>query len=138
MLYILDTDHVSLLQRGHRQVVSNLTHVDVHDRAVTIITAAEQMQGRLAVIRRARTEADAARAFSSLQNTIAFYQTVQVLPYNEKAYTRFVQLRRQKIRVGTQDLRIATIALSHQAILVTRNTRDFSLIPELSLEDWSV
>jgi tRNA(fMet)-specific endonuclease VapC len=138
MLYVLDTDHVSLLQRGHKQVVANLARIDVNERAVTIITAAEQMQGRLAVIRRARTEAEAARAFVSLQNTIAFYQTVQVLPYNEEAYTHFARLRQQKIRIGTQDLRIATIALSHQAILATRNTRDFSLIPELGLEDWTL
>lgn len=96
------------------------------------------MQGRLAVIRRARTEADAARAFVSLQNAIIFYQTVQVLPYNEEAQARFEQLRRRRIRIGTQDLRIAAIALSHQAILVTRNTRDFSLVPELNLEDWSI
>lgn len=138
MLYILDTDHISLLQRGQQQVIANLSRVDVADRAVSIVTVAEQVQGRLAVIRRARTEAEAARAFTNLQNTIAFYQTVQVLPYNDEAAAKFEQLRQRKIRIGTQDLRIAAIAISHNATLITRNARDFGRVPDLSLEDWSV
>jgi tRNA(fMet)-specific endonuclease VapC len=138
MRYILDTDHISLLQRGHQQVMANLSRVDVTNRAVTIVTVAEQVQGRLAVIRRARTEAEATRAFTNLQNTIAFYQTVQVLPYNEEAAAKFEQLRQRKIRIGTQDLRIAAIAISHDATLITRNARDFGRVPDLSLEDWSV
>jgi tRNA(fMet)-specific endonuclease VapC len=73
-----------------------------------------------------------------LQNSIAFYQTVQVLPYNDEAATKFEQLRQQKIRIGAQDLRIAAIVLSHQATLITRSTRDFSRVPDLSLADWSV
>jgi tRNA(fMet)-specific endonuclease VapC len=137
MLYILDTDHISLLQRGQQPVIANLSRVDKAYRAVTIITVAEQMQGRLAVIRRARTEIEAARAFASLQNTIAFYQSIRVLPYNEEAQSIFAQLRQQKIRVGTQDLRIAAIALSYRATLVTRNGKDFDRIPGLILTDWS-
>lgn len=89
------------------------------------------------MVRRAETEAEAARAFASLNHTIAFYQTVQVLLYDEGAQARFAQFRQQKIRIGTQDLRIAAIALSHRATLVTRNTRDFSQVPGLALVDWS-
>lgn len=138
MLYILDTDHVSLLQRGNQQVVACLSGVDFNDRAVTIITVSEQIQGRLAVIRRTQTESDASRGFANLQSTIAFYQAIQVFPYDEKAQTYFNRLRQMKIRVGTQDLRIAAITLRHQAVLVTRNKRDFEQIPELRMVDWSV
>lgn len=138
MLYILDTDHISLLQRGHSRVISNLSGIAITDRAVTIISVGEQVQGRLAVIRRSKTEIDAVRAFTNLQNTISFFQSVQVLPYTGEAASIFDQLRRQKFRVGTQDLRIASIALSQQAVVVTRNNRDFGLIPGLALEDWSI
>lgn len=137
MVYILDTDHVSLLQRGQQSVIDSLSRVDIAYRAVTIITVAEQVQGRLAVIRRARTESQAARAFASLQSTIAFYQSIRVLPYNEEAQSTFTQFRQQKIRVGTQDLRIAAIALSYRATLVTRNRKDFAQIPGLRFTDWS-
>jgi tRNA(fMet)-specific endonuclease VapC len=44
----------------------------------------------------------------------------------------------QKIRVGTQDLKIAAITLSHQATIVTRNYRDFSKVLNLRIEDWSI
>ena len=78
MRYVLDTDHISLLQRGHAQVFANMDSVDIADRAVTVVTVAEQTQGRLAVIRRATTESATARGFDRLHETIAFYLTVKV------------------------------------------------------------
>ena len=42
-----------------------------------------------------------------------------------------------KIRVGTQDLRIAAIATAHNATLVTRNARDYQLVPGLTLDVWN-
>jgi tRNA(fMet)-specific endonuclease VapC len=50
----------------------------------------------------------------------------------------FSQLRANKLRISTQDLRIAAIALSQDAVLVTRNQRDFAKIPTLKMEDWSL
>ncbi len=38
----------------------------------------------------------------------------------------------------SDDLQIAAIALAHNLILVTHNTREFSRIPELQLEDWEI
>ncbi|WP_363318236.1 hypothetical protein [Nostoc sp. NMS4] len=45
---------------------------------------------------------------------------------------------RQRIRIGTQDLRIPAITLSVNGILVTRNRKDFEKIPNLRLEDWTI
>ena len=49
------------------------------------------------------------------------------------AFTRF---RKQGIRIGTMDLRIASIALAHVATLLTRNTVDFAQVPGLCFENW--
>lgn len=135
--YVLDTDIISLFQRGDTVVRANLVRIEAANRYVTAISAAEQLQGWLAVIRRARSEAEAAQGFQRLYETLIFYQTLNVWAYNEYAVTEFNRLRRQKVRIGTQDLRIGAIALSRSAILVTRNTRDFSQIPDLEITDWS-
>jgi tRNA(fMet)-specific endonuclease VapC len=137
MLYILDTDHISLLQRGHAQVRQKIAGIDIANRAVTIISATEQIQGRMAVIRRVKDEFVASRSFFRLQETLNFYAPLQVLAYSEEAAQIFQSLRQQKIRIGTQDLRIASIALSFNAIVATRNSKDFAKVPNLIIEDWS-
>lgn len=105
--------------------------------AVALVTVEEQFQGRLAVIRQARMPEQVARGYQRLDETLRFFCTIPPLPFNQAAADRFVALRREGIRIGTQDLRIATIALIHDAILVTRNLRDFSTVPDLRLDDWS-
>jgi tRNA(fMet)-specific endonuclease VapC len=61
-----------------------------------------------------------------------------VLDFTEIAFEQFQELTRQKVQVGTQDLRIASIALSIDATVVTRNRRDFERVPGLKIEDWSI
>ena len=39
---------------------------------------------------------------------------------------------------ATMDLRIASIALSQGLTLLTRDLRDFSKVPRLVMEDWTV
>ncbi|NCC35456.1 MAG: type II toxin-antitoxin system VapC family toxin [Chloroflexia bacterium] len=135
--FILDTDHVSLFQRRHPQVVARVLATAPNDLAVTTITLGEQVQGRLAVIRQARSQADAARGYVRLRETVAFYQTIHLVDYTTSAVDHFEELRRQGIRIGTQDLRIAAIALAEGSILVSRNRRDFAQVPGLTLEDWA-
>lgn len=105
---------------------------------MSIISADEQIQGRLAVIRQARTQTDAARGYSRLRETLDFYQSMSIIDYGEEAATRFDALRKQGVRIGTQDLRIAVSALVVGAMVVTRNTRDFTQVPGLIVEDWTV
>ncbi len=61
-----------------------------------------------------------------------------MLNFTEEAKNNFSNLINQKIRIGTQDLKIAAIALSVNGIIVTRNKKDFSKVPNLLLEDWTI
>jgi tRNA(fMet)-specific endonuclease VapC len=61
-----------------------------------------------------------------------------VLPFDERAAVVFDELKRKRIRIGTQDLKIAAIALANDATIITRNVRDFSRVPDLQFEDWSI
>ena len=139
VLYILDTDHLTLLQRNHPAVISRLTALPPEVIATTIVSAMEQVQGRMAQIHRAKTAPEVVRAFARFQEALTFYRTVPMLPYDEAAATHFARLRQVfPHHPGTQDLRIAAIALSRNATLVTRNQRHFQGIAELPLADWSV
>lgn len=137
-LYILDTDHVSLAQREHPAVIRRLATRPARDIAVTIVTAEEQLRGWLRVVRRASV--DRRRlvwAYSGLSDTLAYLESVQLLDFDQAALLRYETLRQQKIRIGTQDLRIAAIALAIDGTVVTRNTRDFAQVPGLALQDWT-
>lgn len=60
-----------------------------------------------------------------------------VLPFDERAAGHFDHLGRQRLRIGTQDLKIAAIALANDATVLTRNTIRFANVPSLQFEDWS-
>ncbi|GAA6617295.1 type II toxin-antitoxin system VapC family toxin [Scytonema sp. NUACC26] len=60
-----------------------------------------------------------------------------ILQYDEKSQEIYQNLRNQRIRIGTQDLRIASIVLANKGILLTRNLRDFEKVPGLTIQDWS-
>lgn len=74
----------------------------------------------------------------STRNTLNDLNSLNILNFNQEAYTRYAELRSQRIRIGTQDLRIAAIVLSVNGILVTRNQRDFAQVPRLIFEDWTI
>ena len=121
--WILDTDHVSLWQREHPHVTARIGGVKWEDFAVTIITVEEQLRGRLDSIRRATSETAITCTYTNLKATYFFFLNINVLDFDSQAYSQFVNLRQQSIRIGTQDLRIAAITLSVGGILVTRNRR---------------
>ena len=56
--------------------------------------------------------------------------------FQESAAGRFDELRRQRVRIGTMDLKIAAIALANDALLLTANWRDFAKVPGLRVENW--
>ena len=61
----------------------------------------------------------------------------QVLQYTPEAQQIFANFRSQRVRIGTQDLRIASIAIAHGGTVLTRNRKDFEQVPGLTIEDWS-
>lgn len=134
-LYILDTDHVTLHQRNHPQVVAKVQACLPAELAVTVVTLEEQMRGRLAQI--GRPGLDLAATYARLRATAAYFCDLSILPFDPKADQTFQAFRAQKIRLGTLDLRIAAIVLQQDAILITRNRGDFERVPGLQIEDWS-
>lgn len=137
-LYILDTDCLTLFQHQYPSVVQRVRVTSSQDLAVTIVSLEEQMYGRLNAIRRAKLPEKLVSAYSKLKYTWYFFTTINLLDFTPASHACYADLVRQKIRIGTQDLRIAAIALSVNGIIVTRNQRDFGKVPGLIWEDWTL
>ncbi len=138
-LWVLDTDHLSLWQREHPQVSQQIAKRGMNAIAITIITAEEQLRGRLDVIRRSESGMSRVLAYARFRETLFFLGQIRhLLEFTSEAEDCYSELKRQRVRIGAQDLPIAAIALSIDAVVVTRNRRDFEKIPGLTIEDWTI
>ena len=141
-MFLLDTDHLGILQRGTdrgigplRQRLAAYSQADFH---VSIVSFHEQCLGWNAYISRARTTAGVVHGYRMFQRILSDFAAAQVLPFDDAAGAAFDALRSQKVRVPTMDLRIAAIALARGLTVLSRNLRDFAKVPRLKVEDWTV
>jgi tRNA(fMet)-specific endonuclease VapC len=65
-----------------------------------------------------------------------FFADWRILPFDNLAADMFRSLRAQSVRIGSMDLKIASIVLVHDATLLSNNLRDFKKVPGLRVEDW--
>jgi tRNA(fMet)-specific endonuclease VapC len=139
-VYLLDTNPMSLLDRGGtagESLRARLRTVPPDDVATTIISYEEQTRGWLARIAQLRTAERQVAAYRELRRQLLNYCLIAVVDFDERAATEFERLRRARIRIGAMDLKIAAIALTHEATVLSRNQTDFGKVPGLRVEDWS-
>jgi len=137
---ILDTDLLTIIQRAESQEYENL--VDRLDAAndevaVCIVSFEEQMRGWLAFIARASTSDDQIKGYARLHGLLEDYANRPILDFDHTAVIEYQRLKNSKVRVGTMDLKIAAIALAHNALLLSRNITDFRRVPGLRVDDWA-
>jgi tRNA(fMet)-specific endonuclease VapC len=104
--------------------------------ATTIISVEEMMRGWMAAVRRIHDPRGQISAYAKLRQLFRFFATWHVLDWNEGAADEYESLKTARVRAGTMDLKIASIALANGATLLTRNTRDFQKVPGLQIENW--
>jgi tRNA(fMet)-specific endonuclease VapC len=136
-LYVLDTDTLTLWLRGHTRVCERVAKQDSTELCVSIITIEEMLRGWYSQIRRAKTNEQIERAYAALQQAVQIASQLPILAFDHAVIQRLADLRKQKLRIGTNDLKIAATVLENHALLVTRNRSDFQRIPDLIFEDWS-
>jgi tRNA(fMet)-specific endonuclease VapC len=136
-LFVLDTDTLTLWLRGHARVCERITLHDPTELCTTIVTIEEVLRGWYTQIRRAKTDEQIARAYASLRQTLQISARLRVLAFDHPVIRKFNELKTRKLRVGTNDLKIAATVLENQGLLVTRNQSDFRQVSDLDLEDWS-
>jgi tRNA(fMet)-specific endonuclease VapC len=138
-MILLDTDHFSVFtdeREARHALLNRRLEAATEPIACSIVSVEEMLRGWLAIIHRLRDVHRQLPAYLRLAKLFDVLSDWNILLFEEAAADVFTSLRRQRIRIGTMDLKIASIALVHNALLVTTNARDFSVVPGLRHEDW--
>lgn len=137
--WILDTDHASSLLKGDTNVAKRVA-IHYPKVAITIITVQELYGGWASRTNRNKDSADAVRLYRKLAKTVEFVKSIRVLDFDEAASNQYNRLIQQDRKLSykriERDIRIASIALSLDAVVITRNKRDFERVPRLKIENW--
>jgi tRNA(fMet)-specific endonuclease VapC len=139
-MVVLDTDVLTLVQRQHGERYTRLAAriaASEEEIYVTIVSFEEQTRGWLAACAKAKTPERYAVEAARLQEMLADFAERAILPFNDAAVVEFRRLKAAKIKIGTMDLRIASIVLANDATLITMNLRDYEQVPGLKVEDWT-
>ena len=139
-MLILDTDHISVLERANSveraRLIHRLNQVGKEAVVTTIISYEEQSRGWLAYVARARSVADQVDAYQKLSRHLETYCRLTVLHFEQQAAKHFERLTSNRIKIGTLDLKIAAITLANEATLLSRNLKDFEKVPALDVQNW--
>ena len=140
-MIILDTDCLSVFDREKYLEFSvlrkKLNEFPPDEIFTTIITFEEQMRGWLAYLSRCKNIEQQIFAYERLNKFLDNFREIAVLDFEEKAAKVFQNLKSNKIRIGTMDLKIASITIANKAILISRNLKDFEQVSNLTVQDWT-
>ncbi|MBL9143957.1 MAG: type II toxin-antitoxin system VapC family toxin [Verrucomicrobiaceae bacterium] len=138
MFVVLDTNHYRELIHETSLGEHLMQRLDASDADVftTIVTAQEITEGWSAELNRRRAGRDQVHAYGLFLIALKAFERITILPFDDDAAEHFHRLQSLRPRIGTMDLKIAAITMSHSALLLTRNLSDFAKVPELRVENW--
>lgn len=133
MIYLLDTNTcIGYLKKPNSPIVMRLASQSREDVVLCDIVKAELYYGAY----------KSARVERNIAVYREFFSQFFSLPFDDQSAEIYGQIRAQLAALGTpigpNDLLIASIALANNLILVTHNTREFSRVEGLRLEDWEI
>ena len=139
MFVVLDTNHFSELVHDTVRCARLRQRFSDHgaDVLTTIVTAQEITEGWCAFIRKQKAgSTKQIHGYKQFQHSLELRMELTILAFDEQAAEVFLGLRKDLPQAGTQDLKIASICLAHDATLLTRNTGVLKKVPGLLIEDW--
>lgn len=139
-MILLDTDHLTVLKYvespASALLQARMEAASDQVFATTIVNVEEQMRGWLARIHSLRDVHKQVPPYEQLMGLLDFFRRWRIVPFNSRTADEFKRLRKQRIRIGTQDLKIGSIALVYNALLLSANLRDFRQVQGLQVENW--
>jgi len=130
MTYLLDTNVCIAAMRGNQKVVQELAARSPEDCAVSMVSVFELFAG---VVRCNDPEREG-------RKVSIFLEPFHLLPFDWDSALKSAEIRyhleKAGMKIGPYDLQLSGQALSLDLTLVTHNTREFSRVSGLRIEDW--
>ena len=131
MSYMLDTCIlIHIIRDQNLNIIEMMRRKTPGEICVSSVTVAEMEYG-------------AAKSSKVDDNRDALYQFLSplvILPFDQKAAYEYglvrSHLERKGMVIGSMDMMIAAHARSIPAVIVTDNVREFTRVPDLSVENW--
>ena len=131
MNFMLDTNIcIYIIKQKPLNVLERFKQTEISQIGISAITLSELSYG-------------VSKSSKPAQNQMALAQFIaplEILPYDDNAAQYYGNLRthleKQGTTIGSLDMLIAAHALSIACTLVTKNTKKFSRIPNLKIENW--
>ena len=141
-MFLFDTNHISVWQRGegaqYETLCTHLEKCNGDQIDVCIVSFHELVNGWNAFSAKKRNSDSLVRIYLESEKILRDFSLMQMLSFDSKAAVVFDDLNHQSLRVGSMDLRIASIAIANQMTLITKNSVDFERVPRLSIQDWLI
>lgn len=133
MIYLLDTNTcIQYINRRNLPIYRHITSSSPDDIAICDIVKFELYFGAY----------NSSRVEKNLETLRKFFGDFVSLPFEGEAAAICGRVRAQLKAVGTPigscDLQIAAIALTHNLTLITHNTTEFNRVDGLLVEDWEI
>ncbi|MBO5605589.1 MAG: type II toxin-antitoxin system VapC family toxin [Acidaminococcaceae bacterium] len=130
--YMLDTNTIAYAKnRRPASVLERLIQHDPSEICISAITMAELEFGI----------SHSAKPSQNRKALLMFLSGITILPFGPEAAQAYGEIRHtlqsQGQLIGANDLLIAAHAKTAGLILVTHNTREFSRVEGLKIEDWA-
>jgi predicted nucleic acid-binding protein len=137
-MILFDTDTLTHFSYGNENVRRKIEEAGEEELAVAIITRNEVLRGRADSLLKAANENELQKAVERFREAEELLADFLVVGFNDDAIKQFAKLRKQKNlkKMGRADMLIACIALAHNALLITRNVKDYKDVAGLRMENW--
>ncbi len=103
MKYLLDTDHLSIIQRQMGQDYINLStrmaQYPLSDFAISIVTFHEQLLGSHTYISRARNDSEVVKGYEMMVRLVNDFKVLPLVSFDADAATALSQLQAKRIRL---------------------------------------
>ena len=131
MIFLPDTNAwIRFVNTGDSSVKDRFLSIDPEAIKVCSVVKAELYYGAV----------KSSRSAENIALLDGLFMNIESFPFDDSSARRYAQIRavldRQGTPIGPHDLMIAAIALVRDAVVVTHNTKEFSRVEGLRIEEW--